>query len=167
LVAPNLERAVTRILGGYRRRDPAPARALPATVAWLAGPLAVGFGLSAHVVSGGQAPPLTILLALGALVSMLASLLSRLAAPGWLLLALSGLIQQILHFAFAFLPAGVGGGQARHGHTITWGTIPFPRSADVEHMGDVLLVSHIAAALLTGVVLWKAGDLLHTVRSRR
>jgi hypothetical protein len=34
-------------------------------------------------------------------------------------------------------------------------------------MGDVLLVSHIAAALLTGVVLWKAGDLLHTVRSRR
>lgn len=159
---------MTRALSGYRRREaPASARTLPATVAWLAGPLAVGFGLSAHVVSGGQAPPPTILLALGALVSMLASLVSRLAVPGWLLLALSGVIQQILHFAFTFLPAGAGGGQARHGHALAWGTIPFPGSADVEHMGDVLLVSHIAAALLTGVVLWKAGDMLHTIRSRR
>ena len=159
---------MTRALGGYGRRGgPASARALPVVVAWLAGPLAVGLGLAAHVLSGGQAPPLSVLLALAALVSMLASLVSRLAAPGWLLLALSGVTQQILHFAFAFLPAGAGRGQARHGHAIAWGTIPFPPSADVEHMGDVLLVSHIAAALLTGVALWKAGDMLHTLRSRR
>jgi hypothetical protein len=72
---------------GVRRRSRFPG--------WEVGPVAVGLGLVAHLVSGGASP-----VALAALLSMCASLVARLNFPNWLLLVFCGVSQQVPHLAF-------------------------------------------------------------------
>lgn len=133
---------------------------------WLAGPVSVGLGAVAHLVSGGPVPAVTVLLALTALVSMAATLASRFMMPSWLLLTLSGLLQQLLHLSFELLAGVPGSGSSTHAHSIVWAPPPsdgLSAAADngyAAHMMEVMLVTHVAAALLTTLVLAKAGSFL-------
>ena len=66
--------------------------------AWVAGPVAVALGLAAHVISGGGAPAMPVLLALVALSALAAQLIARWIHGPILLLLLSGVAQQLLFF---------------------------------------------------------------------
>lgn len=133
------------------------SRRHPRFPGWEVGPVAVGLGLLAHLVSGGVSPGVPVLIALTALLSMCASLLARFSLPGWLLVVLCGVAQQVLHLAFerlsGILPGVV---PAEHQHVAT-GLQPVPLTAAPVtasgHSPDLMLDTHVAAALLTALLV--------------
>lgn len=116
------------------------------------GPLAVGLGLAAHLVSGGASPPAVVVVALAASVSLLAAAAARVSLAPWVLGVSSGLVQQALHLAFTalaganaplFHPSG-------HVHGAASGPeLGSSVSAPVDL--HLLVVVHVAAALVTAV----------------
>jgi hypothetical protein len=131
----------------FKRRSP--------RYGWLAGPATVSLATGAHLVSGGQNPGPLILLALTALISLAATLLGALLASGWSLLVFCGLIQQLLHLAFDFFGSVPGGVSPRHGHDggMDW-QLPEPSAeAASPHSGELMLDTHVAAALLAALLL--------------
>jgi hypothetical protein len=68
--------------------------------AWVTGLVAVALGLMAHVVAGGSAPAVPVLLAFAALGCLAAQLVARWIHGPLLLLLLSGVTQQLLHLGF-------------------------------------------------------------------
>ena len=119
------------------------------SLAWLAGPLSTGLGLAAHVMAGGPAPNPMIVGALAALLGMAAAILGRFPIPGWALLLLCGVAQQLLHVGFAAFSGGSGSGLPGHGH----GGIalePQPAgevAAPAGYSLHLMLHVHMAAAL--------------------
>jgi hypothetical protein len=127
---------------------------------WEVGPAAVGLGLAAHLVSGGVSPGAPVLIALTALLSMCASLVSRIYLPNWLLLILCGVTQQVLHLAFDRLSGNFSvPAPAQHQHGVTGfqpgqlTAVPFVSSG---HSPDLMLDTHVAAALLTALIVARA-----------
>ena len=140
--------------GGFRRRPAA---------AWVCGPLMVVLGVGAHSAVGQPVPAPSLLMALTALLSLAASVSARSRMPGWLLLFLSGLVQQVLHLAFSvFSNAGGGFGSTGHGHGILMWQPQQPQqlpdaSGAPEHATEILLYTHTAAALLAmfAIIAWE------------
>ena len=137
--------------GGFRRRPAA---------AWVCGPLMVVLGVGAHSAVGQPVPAPSLLMALTALLSLAASVSARSRMPGWLLLFLSGLVQQVLHLAFSvFSNAGGGFGSTGHGHGILmWQPQQLPDASGApEHATEILLYAHTAAALLAmfAIIAWE------------
>lgn len=127
---------------------------------WEVGPVAVGLGLVAHLVSGGASPGVPMLMALTALLSMCASLVARVNFPNWLLLVLCGVSQQLLHLAFDRLSGTFSGVvPAQHEHAAAGlqvgqlSAAPFVASG---HSPDLMLDTHVAAALLTALLVARA-----------
>ena len=131
----------------FKRRSP--------RYGWLAGPATVSLAAGAHLISGGQNPGPLILLALTALISLAATLLGGLLASGWSLLVFCGLIQQLLHLAFDFFASAPSGVSPGHGHDggMDW-QLPEPSAeAASPHSGELMLDTHVAAALLAALLL--------------
>jgi len=122
--------------------------------AWVSGLLAVGLGLVAHMVAGGSAPALPVLLALAALCCLAAQLLARWVHGPLILLLISGVAQQLLHFGFAaFGGYYPGSGWVEHLHGV--GQSPGDAPAAAASSGGsphIMLYTHMAAAILTLVV---------------
>lgn len=149
-------------------------------VAWLAGPVAVGLGLAAHVLGGAGVPALIVVVALAALIGLLATGLVRLRVPGWGLFLASAVVQQLLHMAFTAF-AGAGGVGTWFGHhspalpssTPAVGTLPpgTPRVDEIGaadmHTSELLLYTHTAAALLTVALVALAERVLAGIQARR
>ncbi|NYD78808.1 hypothetical protein [Arthrobacter cupressi] len=126
---------------------------------WLLGPVATGTGLLAHLASGGDLPWPPALLAFAALLSMCASLLSRLRLPVWALLLLCGVTQQALHLAFVLFSGIVPGqGSSQHSHVLGLPLVQGAAQSTAGHVQEVMLVFHVAAALLTALLMAKAGS---------
>ncbi len=127
---------------------------------WEVGPAAVGLGLVAHLVSGGVSPGVPVLIALTALLSMCASLLARINLPSWLLLVLCGVAQQVLHLAFDRLSGTFSVvAPAQHQHAGSgWqtGQLAATPSVAAGHSPDLMLDTHVAAALLTALLVARA-----------
>ena len=118
----------------------------------------VGLAAGGHVIGGGTLPAPIITLALTALLSLAASVTARTGMPGWMLLLLAGLVQQVLHLAFSvFSGSGGGLGSTGHGHGIlTWQPQQLPgSSAAPDHTVELLLYAHTAAALLAVLLIAK------------
>jgi hypothetical protein len=135
--------------------DDAKPHARASSLAWLAGPLSTALGLAAHVAAGGPAPNIMILGALAALFGMAAAILGRFALPGWALLLLCGVAQQLLHLGFAGFSGGAGSGLSEHGHG---GVIQEPRpageaAAPAGHSLHLMLYLHMAAALASNAAI--------------
>ncbi|WP_461173629.1 hypothetical protein M1D93_02495 [Arthrobacter sp. Z1-9] len=130
--------------------DEARPKAPYASGAWLAGPLSTGFGLAAHLAAGGPAPGLLILVALAALLGMAAAILGRFPLPGWALLLLCAVAQQLLHLGFSVFSGGSGTGLSLHGHGGISQDVP-PAGGEVAapagHSLHLMLHLHMAAAL--------------------
>jgi hypothetical protein len=139
-----------------------------AAAALVGGPAAVGLGLVAHVVSGGAAPPTVVVAALVVLVSLLASVAARAPLAPWMVAIASGALQQALHHAFTAL-AGPNGplfpatGHAHHGATSPAAPAGALQGAPVDF--HLLVVAHIAAALLTVLALTAATRLAASLRA--
>lgn len=124
--------------------------------AWVAGPVAVALGLAAHVVSGGSAPAIPVLLAFVALSALGAQLIARWIHGPLLLLLVSGVTQQLLFFGFDALGGSIPGlGALDHLHGT--GQVPVdlpavPPSGTQIHAADLMLYTHAAAAILTLLV---------------
>ncbi len=133
------------------------SRPHPRFPGWEVGPVAVGLGLLAHLVSGGVSPGVPVLIALTALLSMCASLLARINLPAWLLLVLCGVAQQVLHLAFERLSGTFPiVAPAQHQHTATGlppGQLTATPLAASGHSPDLMLDTHVAAALLTALIV--------------
>lgn len=149
---------------------PVSVRVRASSLAWVAGPAAVGLGLVAHLVSGGQPPAVLILAALTAVMCLAAQLIARLSVPGWALLVLSGLVQQLLHLAFdVFSGSFPGPGFPGHPHTGREELLQLGAdsgagapgadsgagagSEGAMHTAELMLHTHVAAAILTVLVL--------------
>ena len=121
--------------------------------AWVAGLVAVALGLVAHMVAGGSAPAIPVLLAFAALGCLAAQLIARWVHGPLLLLLLSGVAQQLLHLGFdAFGGYFPGNGFLDHFHGgQALGGVP---EGAASSGGDVhlLLYTHMAAAILTLLV---------------
>ncbi|MFJ6453048.1 hypothetical protein [Paenarthrobacter sp. NPDC091669] len=121
--------------------------------AWVAGPAAVALGLAAHLFAGGSAPAIPVLLGFAALCALAAQLVSRWVHGPLLLLLLSGLAQQLLHFGFeAFGGYFPGSGFLDHVHGAPdLGDAP---AGTATSGGDIhlLLYTHMAAAILALLV---------------
>jgi hypothetical protein len=150
-----------RVDAGKFHRQPA--------IAWLAGPLVVALGVAAHAVSGASVPAVSVLVALTALVSMSASMIAHLRLPGWMVLLLSGLAQQVLHIAFSLFSGVFGDGSAGHGHTIfAWQPrLPSSASSPPAHAMELMLHVHVAAALLAALVIIEWDGVISRIRSVR
>ncbi|WP_461188819.1 hypothetical protein [Arthrobacter sp. Z4-13] len=129
--------------------EDAEPRARAGSFAWLAGPLSTGLGLAAHFAGGGPAPSLMILGALAALLGMVAAILGRFPLPGWALLLLCGVAQQLLHLGFAVFSGGSGNGLSGHGHGgVSQEPTPAGETAaPVGYSLHLMLYLHMAAAL--------------------
>ncbi|MCT9870431.1 hypothetical protein [Paenarthrobacter aurescens] len=121
--------------------------------AWVAGPVAVILGLAAHMVAGGSAPAIPVLLAFAAFCALAAQLIARWVHGPLLLLLLSGLAQQLLHVGFdAFGGYFPGSGLLDHLHGgLTLGDVPAGPAASAGNV-HLLLYTHMAAAILTLLV---------------
>lgn len=125
------------------------------SLAWLAGPLSTGLGLVAHLVGGGPAPGLMILGALAALLGMGAAILGRFRLPGWALLLLCGVAQQLLHWGFAIFSGGAASGLSEHGHGSARQE-PSPAGEAAAPAGyslHLMLYLHMAAALASNALI--------------
>jgi hypothetical protein len=135
-----------------------PHRPRLAALAWLPGPLATGLGIAAHVLGGGASPAPLIVAALAALLGMAAAIGRPWRLPGWGLLLLSGVVQQVLHLAFAAFSVSTGVDLPTHGH----GSAPAADTggggaqATGPHDLHLLLYLHMGAALVTA---WATGRL--------
>lgn len=121
--------------------------------AWVAGASAVALGLAAHMVAGGSAPAIPVLLALAALGGLAAQVIARWVHGPLLLLLFAGLAQQLLHAGFdafgGFFP-GSGLLDHLHGGQVL-GDVPAgaaPSGGSVH----LMLYTHMAAAILTLLV---------------
>ncbi|WP_198810251.1 hypothetical protein [Arthrobacter sp. MSA 4-2] len=143
-----------------------PRRRSRVFLAWLSGPLAVAAGLGAHVASGGLMPALALLLTLTALLGLAASMLARVRLPGWSVLVLCGLTQQLLHFAFSAFVGGTADVVPAHGHGAGAGA-QGPSPATVVPGQDLhsMLYAHAAAALLTALIAARGTAMLSWVRA--
>ncbi|SEJ46616.1 hypothetical protein SAMN04487917_10657 [Arthrobacter sp. yr096] len=118
--------------------------------AWVAGPVAVILGLAAHMVAGGSAPAVPVLLAFAAFGALVAQVIARWIHGPLLLLLVSGVAQQLLHLGLAafggYFP---GNGLLDHLHG-DQALGELPAGAAVSG-GDIhlLLYTHMAAAILT------------------
>jgi hypothetical protein len=97
-----------------------------------------------------------------------AAMLARFKLPVWALLLASGLIQQVLHLMFGSFSANVGSVPAGHAH----GVVPWlPPQAVPEpgghHALELMLDAHVAAALLTVVVIAQSGVLAKSLSRLR
>ncbi len=149
-----------RAAAGTPRRRP---RVL---LAWLSGPLAVAAGVAAHGASGGQMPAPALLLTLTALLGLAASMLARFRLPGWSILVLGALTQQLLHFAFSAFVGGAADVVPAHGHGANAGadgpsTAPAVPGQDLHSM----LYAHAAAALLTALIVARGTAVLSWARA--
>ncbi|MEV7604203.1 hypothetical protein AB0N65_02040 [Paenarthrobacter sp. NPDC089322] len=142
--------------------------------AWAAGPVAVALGLVAHIVSGGSAPAISVLLAFAALSALAAQLVARWIHGPLLLLLVCGAAQQLLYFGFlAFGGSFPGVGFLDHLHRGGQGTVDADRvdaapaetgavgTPDVAstdtgaaHTGDLMLYTHTTAAILTLLIAY-------------
>ncbi|WP_457973870.1 hypothetical protein [Arthrobacter sp. D1-17] len=144
------------MIKGFRRRPAA---------AWLCGPLMVALGVAAHSAVGQPVPALSLLVALTALLSLAASVTARNGMPGWMLLLLAGLVQQVLHLAFSVFSLTRGGfGFTGHGHgTLIWQPQQPSEepagSAAPDHTLELLLYAHTAATLVAVLLIakWDTG----------
>ncbi|MDQ0679799.1 hypothetical protein QFZ30_003181 [Arthrobacter pascens] len=126
--------------------------------AWVAGPLAVALGASAHLVAGEAVPGPWVLLALTALLSMGASMLAHLNVPVWVLFLVSGVVQQLLHLSFAGFSGDGWGGSSGHTHESYVWQQPQPAQAlGGHHDIELMLDAHVAAALLTVLIITQSG----------
>ncbi|MFE4196871.1 hypothetical protein ACFRJ9_13475 [Paenarthrobacter sp. NPDC056912] len=124
--------------------------------AWVAGVAAAALGLAAHVIAGGSAPAVPVLLAFAALCGLAAQLLARWIHGPLLLLLVSGVAQQLLHLGFdsfgGYFP-GTGFLEHLHGAgqvpEVAGEAAPSPGTA---HASDLMLYTHVAAAILTLLV---------------
>ncbi|WP_457964752.1 hypothetical protein M1E17_00760 [Arthrobacter sp. D1-29] len=133
------------------------------------GPLAVTLGAAAHFLSGAAVPGPSVLLAIAALLSMAASMLAGLNLRFWALLLASGLVQQVLHLVFAGFAGGSGSTSPGHAHgVLIWQPLPPAQTSGGHHAMELMLDTHVAAALLTVLVLTQSGALIsHVSRLRR
>ncbi len=137
-------------------------------LAWLPGPLAVVLGSAAHLVSGGIVPAPAILLALTVLLGLSASMLARVKVPGWAVLLLSGLAQQILHLAFSALSGATGGTSTGHGHDpAAVPALELPPDGPPAPDLHLMVHAHVAAALLTALAVLQWDIVLARIRSAR
>lgn len=126
-------------------------------LAWVAGLAAVALGLAAHMVAGGSAPAIPVLLGLAALGCLAAQLLARWVHGPLLLLLLSGVAQQLLHLGFdafgGYFP-GSGILDHLHGGQATSPAAGAPANGAAPSGGSVhlMLYTHMAAAILTLLV---------------
>jgi hypothetical protein len=130
----------------------------PGFAAWEVGPVAVVLGLAAHLISGGLSPSVPVLVALMALLSMCASFIALVRVPGWLLLVLCGVSQQVLHLAFDRLSGTYSGPlPAQHHQAAVWqpGQLTL-LAGSPGHAQELLVDAHVAAALLTALLVAKA-----------
>ncbi|WP_201291334.1 hypothetical protein [Arthrobacter zhaoguopingii] len=132
-------------------------------LAWLSGPMAVAAGLAAHVASGGLMPALALLLTLTALLGLAASMLARLRLPGWSILVLCGLVQQLLHFAFSAFVGGTADVVPAHGHGAAGVSGPSTASAVPGQDLHSMLYAHAAAALLSALIAARGTAMLSWV----
>jgi hypothetical protein len=148
-----------------------PARNVPRRrvyAAWASGPLAVLLGAGAHVLGGEDLPGPWVLLALSALLSMAASMLARFKLPMWALLLASGVIQQVLHLLFSWLSANVGSASTGHAHgVLPWLPPQQPADAGGHHAMELMLDAHVAAALLTVMVITQSVAMAKRAGGRR
>jgi hypothetical protein len=122
--------------------------------AWLSGPLAVAFGTAAHLVAGQAVPGVSVLLALAALLSMGSAILARVNPPVWVLLLVSGVVQQVLHLTFAGLSLAASGASSGHVHVPFSWEPPQAGPAVGGHAAlELMLDAHVAAALMTVLVI--------------
>ncbi|WP_426225842.1 hypothetical protein [Pseudarthrobacter sp. DSP2-3-2b1] len=122
---------------------------------WILGPVAVGLGLVAHLLSGGPPPRASVLIAVAALAGMLAAVAGRFQLRTWAVLLASGLAQQVLHLAFTGLAAVEADSAVPHDHRsliVPDLAVPTPHVQSMELMIDL----HAAAAVVTLllVILW-------------
>ncbi len=118
--------------------------------AWVAGPAAVILGLTAHMAAGGSAPAVPVLLAFAAIGALAAQVMARWIHGPLLLLLLSGVAQQLLHFGFdAFGGYFPGSGFLDHLHGSQ--VLADEPAGTAASGGDVhlMLYTHMAAAILT------------------
>jgi hypothetical protein len=132
------------------------SRRRTAAAALAAGPSAVGLGLLAHLLGGGTAPPVTVVLALTALVSLLAAGLTRLRLPSWVVGVASGLVQQVLHLLLTAL-AGAGGplisvpGHVHQAPAPQFEPAPTQQFAQADL--HVMVVTHLGAAVAAALIV--------------
>lgn len=138
-------------------------------VAWISGPLMVALAVAAHLASGESVPAASILVALTALLSMSASMIAHVRLPGWVLLVLSGLVQQILHLAFSLFSGVIGDASTGHGHGIfTWRPpLPSSASAPPAHAMELMLHAHVGVALVAALVIINRESVMSRIRSVR
>lgn len=122
--------------------------------AWVSGLAAAALGLAAHLVAGGSAPAIPVLLAFAALCALAAQVVARWMRGPLLLLLVSGAAQQLLHLGFdafgGFFPGG-GFLDHLHGGGELLGGVPAgadPSGGSVH----LMLYTHMAAAILTLLV---------------
>jgi hypothetical protein len=131
--------------------------------------LTMVLALVAHLASGGIMPALPVLVAITALTSLAATVLSRVNAPAWTLILAAGVAQQVLHLAFeafAARPAAAGdstGSSAgvSHSHHAEVDAAQLAATAGIatEHAGPhgeyvmLMLHFHLAAAVLTALLM--------------
>jgi hypothetical protein len=138
-----------------------------------AGPVTVLLALLAHIVSGGSAPAAPIIAALAALAAMIAAALARTRMRSWVLVAVLGVAQQILHILFDRLAVtfgqSVGTGAQNHGHAVPDESLTPVGGSGISggvgsaHAMDLMLNTHAAAALLTALILTKGESALLAV----
>jgi hypothetical protein len=100
---------------------------------------------------------------------MSAAMIAHLRLPGWVVLLLSGLVQQVLHIAFSLFSGVFGDVPTGHGHTIYTWQPPLPSSAPSSpaHAMELMLHAHVAAALLAALVIIKWDSVMSRIRSVR
>ncbi|WP_139005087.1 hypothetical protein [Arthrobacter crystallopoietes] len=131
--------------------------------------LAMMLALVAHLASGGTMPALPVLIAITALTTLAATVLSRVSAPAWTLVLAAGVAQQVLHLAFeafAARPAAAGlsavsssGPSHPHHSEVDPAQLAASITASAEHAGPhseyvmLMLHFHLAAAVLTALLM--------------
>jgi hypothetical protein len=122
--------------------------------AWVSGLVAVGLGLAAHMVAGGSAPAVPVLLAFAAMCCLAAQLIARWVHGPLLLLLLSAVAQQLLHFGFdAFGGFFPGSGFVDHLHNAGQALRDVPAGTAASGGSiHLMLYTHMAAAILTLLV---------------
>ncbi|MHA7284569.1 hypothetical protein [Arthrobacter sp. TMS2-4] len=139
---------------------PSVGRARAITRCAAVGLLAVGLGAGAHALSGGPLPGIPILCALAALGVLTATLAGRARLPGWGVLLLLSVAQQVLHWLLDGLadgPVTSAPGSAVH-HD---GDVPVGSATVGGHSPEVMLMlhTHLAVALLLGWAALRSADL--------
>lgn len=120
------------------------------------GLLSLGFGLAAHALSGGALPSPPILCGLAALAVLAAALVAQARLPGWAVLLLLGVAQQVLHWLLGGLGSAAPQSAALTGVHHGSG-VPIGSGASQGHSPEIMLMlhTHLAAALL---IAWVAAQ---------